>query len=353
MKILFVLENYFPHIGGVEVVFMTLAEGLAKRGHNITVVTHRLKNTKKFEIIRGVKIHRVDCFYSRYLFTFLSIPTALKFAKNADIIHTTTFNGAGPAWLAAKLLSKPIIITIHEVWLNKWKEYTNFGTLKSIIHNLLELPIYLLNYDYIIAVSKSTQKQLEQINKKSKVIYNAIDYNHFNPKRYKKKKNKTFTCLVRGRAGPSKGIEYAIKAFKDLDARLILLLSKDKQHQKYNNYLKSIATNNILFRDPVSWKELPEVISQVDCVIVPSLAEGFGFNATESCAMNIPVIATNTTSLPEVVSGKYILVNPKNSDEIAEAVIKVRNKKYNKSKKKLFPIDINIREYIKVYKSFI
>src|SRR3989339_1156108 len=96
MKILFVLENYVPHIGGVELVFKTLAENLAKE-HDISIITHKLKNTKKFEEINGVKIYRVSCLQNRYLFSFLAIPKTLRLAKKADIIHTTTYNGAVPA----------------------------------------------------------------------------------------------------------------------------------------------------------------------------------------------------------------------------------------------------------------
>ena len=33
MRVLFILENYHPHIGGVEIVFRNLASGLAKRGY--------------------------------------------------------------------------------------------------------------------------------------------------------------------------------------------------------------------------------------------------------------------------------------------------------------------------------
>ena len=87
MKILFVLENYLPHIGGVEIVFKNLSEGLVSRGHNVSIVTHRLKGTKRFEIIKGVKIHRINCFHSRYWFTFLSIPLVLKLARKSEVIR--------------------------------------------------------------------------------------------------------------------------------------------------------------------------------------------------------------------------------------------------------------------------
>ena len=41
MKVLFVLENYIPHIGGVEIVFKNLSGGLVKVGHDVSIVTHR------------------------------------------------------------------------------------------------------------------------------------------------------------------------------------------------------------------------------------------------------------------------------------------------------------------------
>ena len=113
MKIVFVLENYIPHIGGVEVVFKNLCEGLAELGHDISIVTHRIKGTPRHELINNVKVYRVNCLGSRYLFTFLAVPKIMKIAKKADLIHTTTFNGAPPAWLAAKLLGKKVVIEIQ------------------------------------------------------------------------------------------------------------------------------------------------------------------------------------------------------------------------------------------------
>src|SRR3989338_8565633 len=136
MRILFVIENYLPHIGGVEVVFRNLAEGLARQGHDVKIITHRPKGAKKHEILNGVKIRRVDCMQSRYLFTFLAIPHAIRAARQADIVHTTTFNGALPAWIASKLTGKKCAITVHEVWIGKWGEYTTMGKTEAWTHNL-------------------------------------------------------------------------------------------------------------------------------------------------------------------------------------------------------------------------
>ena len=209
MNLLFVLENYLPHIGGVEIVFKNLSEGLVKEGHKVAIVTHRLKGTKRFEIINGVKVFRVDCFHSRYWFSFLSIPKVLKIAKKADIIHTTTFNGAFPAWFVSKLKSRPCVITIHEVWVGKWNKLTEMGWLNGKVHSMLERFIYFLNFDKYICVSNSTKNQLRGIGvkeQKIKVVHNGVDYNHWNPKKHDGKKirkklgiEKDFVYLFTGR----------------------------------------------------------------------------------------------------------------------------------------------------------
>lgn len=367
MKILFVLENYIPHIGGVEVVFKNLAEGLAKKGHYVSVVTHRMKGAKKFEIIQGVNVHRVDCFHSRYWFTFLSVPKVLSLAKDADVIHTTTFNGAFPAWLVSKILRKPSVMTVHELWIGKWSKLTEMGVFNAKLHSLLERLIYLLNFDKYICVSKSTKKQLSSI-KDSSVIYNGVDYSHWDPSKYdadKIRKNldmkDNFVYLFTGRPGISKGLEYLIRAVpliskKIPEAKFLAIVSKDKAYEKRYKQIKELirrlsVEDKVILHDPVSYKELPAYVKSADCVVVPSLAEGFGFAAAEACAMKVPVVASNTTSLPEVVSGRHVLIKPKDPSSIADGVIKVYDKEFDKTRFKRFTLEENLNKYLEVYRN--
>lgn len=60
-----------------------------------------------------------------------------------------------------------------------------------------------------------------------------------------------------------------------------------------------------------------------DLFVFPSLYEGFGLPVLEAMACGVPVIASNRTSLPEVVGDAGILVNPENPDELASAMSKV------------------------------
>jgi len=369
MNILFVLENYYPHIGGVEVVFKNLAEGLAKKGHDISVITHQIKGTKRYEKINNVKIHRIPCFYSRYWYSFLSIPLTIKLAKKSDIIHTTTYNGAVPARLASKITNKPAIITVHELLGKNWEKFGGMTLLAAKIHEFLENLIMKLNFEHFVSVSNSTQKQvLKKIKKsKSSVVYNGVDYDFFNPKKYdgtkiRKKLNleKKFIYMFYGRPGISKGLEYLIKAVPKIsksipDSKLLAIVSKDKAYKKrYDLMLNLIKKHNIekniIMHDPIAFKEVPNYLKATDCIVVPSLSEGFGFTAAESCAMGKPVIASNTTSLPEVVSGKFILVKPKDPEAIAEAVKKIYKGNIKETKKKIFRWIDSINGYIEIYK---
>ncbi|HKZ39675.1 MAG TPA: glycosyltransferase family 4 protein, partial [Candidatus Hodarchaeales archaeon] len=160
MRILFVLENYLPHMGGLEVVFKNLCEGLVRKGHEVTVLTHRLRGTQKREVLSGVKVERIRSFYSRILFTFCAVWMAWRLAKNVDIIHTTAFNGAPPGWLAARLRKKPVLIHVHEVWIGMWSQVTSMSWLSAKVHDFLERAIYVLPFDKYICVSESTKKRL-------------------------------------------------------------------------------------------------------------------------------------------------------------------------------------------------
>jgi glycosyltransferase involved in cell wall biosynthesis len=104
MRILFVLDYFHPHIGGVENLFKSLAQALVQRGHLVSVITLWLPGTQQFEVIEGVEILRVRTpFSSRFLFAIWALRSALNKAREADYIHTTLYSAAFPAFVGAHL----------------------------------------------------------------------------------------------------------------------------------------------------------------------------------------------------------------------------------------------------------
>ena len=379
MDILFICENYYPHYGGAEVVFRNLAEGYVKSGHTVSIITQRLKNTPKIETLNGVNIHRVYSFDTRYLFSFLAIIKAFRAARHADIIQTTTFNGAFPAWIAAKLNHKPVIITVHEVWIGKWSQVTSFPKWKCALHDFLEHCLYTLPFDQYICVSEATQRDLLKLKipaSKSKVVYNGIDHSFWNSAQVTPQEvqtlrqelnlnsNQDWMYFAWGRPGESKGFEYLINAVKMIKQKvprstLVLMLSSiEKYPQKYKQ-LKNLITSqnlseNIKIVPPVSDQKLRIYIKAANGVVIPSLAEGFGFNVIQTNYMATPLVASDAGSIPEVISGKYLLFENKNSTDLAEKVIAIAQNKIPKSTKiKKFLWSNSIYKYLQVYQKLL
>lgn len=60
MRILFVISNYFPVLGGAELYAQGIAERLAAKGHDVHVITEAQPEALAFERINGVSVHRLD-----------------------------------------------------------------------------------------------------------------------------------------------------------------------------------------------------------------------------------------------------------------------------------------------------
>ena len=69
--------------------------------------------------------------------------------------------------------------------------------------------------------------------------------------------------------------------------------------------------------------DLPAVYRGASLFVFPSLYEGFGLPLLEAMACGVPVITSNTSSMPEVVGGAAILVDPHDVDEMAAAITRV------------------------------
>ncbi|MBI3317978.1 MAG: glycosyltransferase family 4 protein [Candidatus Omnitrophica bacterium] len=68
---------------------------------------------------------------------------------------------------------------------------------------------------------------------------------------------------------------------------------------------------------------LPALNHLADCLVFPSLYEGFGFPPLEAMACGLPVVASNRGSLPEILRGAALLVDPEDPGAIAQAVQRV------------------------------
>lgn len=197
---------------------------------------------------------------------------------------------------------------------------------------------------HVIAVSHSTKEDLINIfdldEGKVSVIHNALD-DRFVPsaeassdpasvlERYQL--HDPF-ILYSGRICPHKNVHRLIEAFAVLKSelaehdrlrhlKLIIIGDELSRHQYLRlTVVRSGVQQDVRFFGFVPYPILRGFYQSAELFAFPSLYEGFGLPPLEAMANNTPVLASNTSSLPEVLEDAALLVNPENVFEIARGM---------------------------------
>lgn len=380
-KIFFYTDYYYPYIGGGEILWQNLAEGLVKKGVKVVFYTNRFrKDLACEEVLNGVKIYRNISLgggiLGRIIWIFASFWQGLKLVKkeNPDIIHTTTYASALPAWLIAKILRKKVVLHAHE--------YIGQDVLKNEQNKIVALGTYFLEkmqiklpWDRILTVSNFSAGRIAEVNKKAKikVVYPGIDYKHWQPRvidfslkeRLGVRKNE-FLLMFFGRAGFSKGLEYLLSAFKNSHfakpTKLVCFVGAQPPErfdyvinkfsfEKNDNQPREYCKDDIMIKPSLSYKDLPNYINLADAVVIPSLSEGFGFSAVESCVLGKSIVCSSKGSLPEVTFGQVRYFDPLVEEDFVYALEKTERGEFEKIDKKSFTWEECVEEMMKVYTS--
>ena len=81
--------------------------------------------------------------------------------------------------------------------------------------------------------------------------------------------------------------------------------------------------NDIIITSYISDEDLPVVYNLASLFLFPSLREGFGIPIIEAMAAGVPVITSNTSSMPEVAGESAHLINPTKTKELEQAIIQI------------------------------
>ena len=118
--------------------------------------------------------------------------------------------------------------------------------------------------------------------------------------------------LFAGRLDKIKGVSYLIKAFREVLEKFPkcrLMIAGSGYYDMYFQEAKDICTK-ITFTGLLEKKELYELYQIADIGVVPSLFESFGFVAVEMMMHQLPIVATATSGLNEVVDDTCALKVP-------------------------------------------
>jgi len=363
MKILFVLENYYPNVGGLETLFKALVEKLAAAGHEITIITTKPFGGLPFkEILGNIKIIRLP--FGRYTYTLLGFIPIVFYIRKMDIIQTTSYNAGIPAILAGKIFRKKVVITFHEVWADLWEELPFMSKFSKWGHRLFERNLLRLPFDKFVAVSNATAAALQKAGideGKIEVIHNGIDYDEFSVVKKIPVANKEFNYLYFGRLGVSKGLDLILDAavkFRTTNpnSKLTMIIPKNPK-PFYKLFMNLVKEKELLdyidFKHQLKYEEVLNELTKTDCAIIPSYSEGFSYAAVECIALETPIISSDRAALKEVVSGTYIKMQEQSADGLHNALVKAANGEWEKSPIKKFHIADTITKYIHLYNKMI
>jgi glycosyltransferase involved in cell wall biosynthesis len=340
MRICFVLEHFYPHIGGAETIFQGFVSNLARLGHQVRVITSNSGGLDGKQFYGGVEV-----FHFRWREFFgHPIPSQTNldpFIEWADLVHTATYTAGPVALAAAKRLNKPCVITVYESLNKKWF-WIEPNPLKAMMFWAFERYVVSRSYSLYHAISDATATDLKEagVNPDAiTIIYPGVNEASvtagISPGKPTQLPVELFAnskvFLYFGRPGQTKGIFVLFEAIRQIAHRLpeeikfAFILSNDPWREKQRLRMETARArleSRVRILDPVPRDDLTDAIKRAYCVVIPSITEGFGFSAAESCALGAPVIASNAGSLPEVVSGKALFFENRNTKSLAEQILK-------------------------------
>ena len=371
MKVCFVLENFYPYIGGAETLFKEYTARLAEAGCEVKVVTSNSGGINGKVFYDDVEVHH---FPWRGLFSHpIPNPKDLReFIEWSDLVHTATLTAAPVALSVSKEFNKPCLVTIFEVWANKWF-WVEKNFLKSTLYYLFERYVLTRNYSFYHAISASTQKDLVEYgidNRFITAIYPGIDkrgaalnghgFSANNPQSPESSEKSSKTFLYFGRPGKPKGIFVLLDAIRAIrnqlpkGFRFVYILSNKPVSEKnrLRRLVQKYALEDVIaIKEPLAEEDLVRTIKEAYCVIVPSITEGFGLSAAESCMLGKPVIVSDAGSLPEVVFGKVLFFQNRNSGDLASKILLATEDKFEFIPEKAFSWHISIERLLNVYEN--
>jgi glycosyltransferase involved in cell wall biosynthesis len=261
----------------------------------------------------------------------ISFPLKL-YIDQIDVFHCQ--------YMAPPICPTPYVVTLHDILHETNREYypKALGLFMRCFY-----PFCARKAAHVFTVSEYSKKQIIKRyrvpEERMTITYNAVsdEFHKINDRERilitcrKYKIHENYILFV-GRLEPRKNIIGLIKAYHIIKQRnaasqkLVIAGMKDFMYKQIFNLVEKLKmTKEVIFTGRVDQGDLPLIYNGADLFVYPSFAEGFGLPPLEAMACGVPVVTSNTTSLPEVVGDAGIMIDPHDTHAIAHAMQSVLN----------------------------
>ncbi len=362
---IFRLQRY----GGISRYFYELITRLsAKKEININlfegfhVNEYALSKYKnRFALYKGYKVPEIQ--YAGYAFEILN-----KFwfkgiysKLDVNIYHPTYYRKDLGAFKKTSIVLT-VYDMIHELytsqfWNSKWVIESKSESIKAA--------------DVIVCISENTKKDLIRIydvpEEKVRVVYLASSLQkstlvNFENLKQNNNINKPYILYIGDRRA-HKNFQFLLEVYSSQFSKKydLVCFGGGNFTRKESDVIKTFGLSKNIIHMHGNDSVLASLYKNAFCFIYPSLYEGFGIPLLEAMAMECPIIASNTSSIPEVVGEAGILFDPLSRESLINAIESLINNeskrnnliKLGKEQEKKFSWDKMANETLDIYKSII
>jgi glycosyltransferase involved in cell wall biosynthesis len=265
--------------GGIEWVVALLADGLAERGHEVTLFATGDSTTKArlefvFETAPGSKLINdptLDTIHTLH---------AYRDPERFDLFHV---HSPFSALAAAVGLPRPVVHTLHGAFTPEMRQlYEQVGDRARFV-----------------AISENQRSHMPELN------YAGVVYNGVNVPDYPFRDRKDDFVLFLGRAARDKGALRAALAARESGMRLVMAVkvAHEEEERHWNEDVVPVLPPATTVLGEIGLADKVDLLSRAKAVLFPiDWDEPFGLVMTEAMACGTPVIATPRGSVPEVVT---------------------------------------------------
>jgi glycosyltransferase involved in cell wall biosynthesis len=342
MRVLMVVRQFYPWVGGAEKLAQRLSEKLIEKGIDVKVVTGWwFLGTPREEVINNVLVFRNFTLwmmfgikglrkFGAYLYMVTLAWYLFKHRREYDLIHAQLINyHAFVAVLIGKWLGKGVVVTNQTSG--------QFGDIRKMMENQfipgtsLMLP-KIRQSDYIVAVNQQCVQEMVDAgfpNERIVHIPNGVEVNGMEPKRdYTLRRGIALTFV--GRLHPQKGVDVLLRALRKVaDVRpqvpwRLQILGDGDLRPQLEGLTRSLSLSEAVeFCGRVG--NVSDYLAETDIFVLPSRAEGLPSALLEAMSQGLPCIATRIDGNADVIAHAQngLLVNPDDEEDLATAILQL------------------------------
>ncbi|KAB2954533.1 glycosyltransferase family 4 protein [Heliorestis acidaminivorans] len=340
--------EYPPRVmGGLGRHVADLSEALVAQGIPVHVFTCHVPGSPDKEVVNGVIVHRLHVHGRSLQEDFLGWVWQFNFAlldaildevgiEMPAVIHAHDWLVAMAARESQRLLHIPLVTTIHATEHGRQRGIHN--DLQSYIHGV-ELELVSIT-DKLIACSEYMTREISSLFGISPaeiaIIPNGVDSKKVLSSLGDSLSIQSFVAdddemiFYIGRLFSEKGVQVLLQAFPTILARRpkarLVIAGKGPMEKELCQWVQSSnLEQRVTFTGFIEDEQRNALLKRADVAVFPSLYEPFGIVALEAMAASVPVVASDTGGLGEIIRNgeNGLKVAPNNDGQLAEAIVQV------------------------------